>query len=198
MVCCWKTCVCFKWLRFPPPFLFFNCSLSLPLLSTKLWSSILWNYTHLQVCLCTFSNTTWMLNKPYPIFGCNILKWSHHLHKFWLLPSCRERSQECKDLYQPATHSGLWHCREHGPSPDVRVSMHWTDKWKCRISCKLVCVTQNMLSCYQWDQWMLCIDFRLTAEDIEAGSVIPLRFVKFQNVQNVTVSIKGQHDAEVK
>ena len=31
--------------------------------------------------------------------------------------------------------------------------------------------------------------FRLTADDIREGAIIPLSFVKFQNVSSVTVSI---------
>ena len=31
--------------------------------------------------------------------------------------------------------------------------------------------------------------FRLKEEDLESNALIPLKFVKFQNVQNVTVSL---------
>lgn len=42
---------------------------------------------------------------------------------------------------------------------------------------------------------MKCVqDLELTAEDCDTGNVVPLRYVKFQNVQNVTIFVKDNQE----
>ena len=47
---------------------------------------------------------------------------------------------------------------------------------------------------FPWNNWLQILHvffidaYRLVPEDLEPGSIIPLRYVKFQNVQNLMVS----------